>query len=92
MSVEHLVLALAAEDTKFTRPFLTRSSVSFNKLRAAVEDIRGKKKVTSKNPELVRSAEILPRARFFRMTTRSVPSDFLGNPGYLFVRALNVST
>ncbi|PHJ22412.1 chaperone protein [Cystoisospora suis] len=56
MSVEHLLLALAAEDTKFTRPFLTRSSVSFNKLRAAVEDIRGKKKVTSKNPELAYQA------------------------------------
>ncbi|PFH31139.1 putative ClpB [Besnoitia besnoiti] len=56
MSVEHLVLALAAEDTKFTRPFLTRSSVSFNKLRSAVEDIRGKKKVTSKNPELAYQA------------------------------------
>nr|CEL64849.1 TPA: Chaperone protein ClpB, related [Neospora caninum Liverpool] len=56
MSVEHLVLALAAEDTKFTRPFLTRGNVSFNKLRTAVEDIRGKKKVTSKNPELAYQA------------------------------------
>ncbi|KFG57966.1 putative ClpB [Toxoplasma gondii RUB] len=56
LSVEHLVLALAAEDTKFTRPFLTRGNVSFNKLRSAVEDIRGKKKVTSKNPELAYQA------------------------------------
>ncbi|AFZ81035.1 hypothetical protein BEWA_004430 [Theileria equi strain WA] len=52
ISVEHLLLALAAEDSKFTRPWLSRHKITFEKLRKAVDSVRGKRKVTSKNPEL----------------------------------------
>uniref|UniRef100_A0A0G4H5L3 Clp R domain-containing protein n=1 Tax=Chromera velia CCMP2878 TaxID=1169474 RepID=A0A0G4H5L3_9ALVE len=51
ISTEHLVLALVAEDTKFTRMALQKQGVTYDKVKAAVEAIRGNKKVTSKNPE-----------------------------------------
>ncbi|KAK2198048.1 bifunctional AAA+ ATPase domain/Clp [Babesia duncani] len=56
ISVEHLLLALAAEDTKFTRPWLARYKITFEKLKAAVKKVRGTRKVTSKNPELALNA------------------------------------
>ncbi|GIX64345.1 ClpB, putative [Babesia caballi] len=56
ISVEHLLLALASEDTKFTKPWLARQKVTFEKLKKAVESVRGKRKVTSKNPELALGA------------------------------------
>ncbi|CDR95266.1 ClpB, putative [Babesia bigemina] len=52
ISVEHLLLALACEDTKFTKPWLARQKVTYEKLKKAVEAVRGKRKVTSKNPEM----------------------------------------
>ena len=55
LSVEHLLLGLAAEDAKFMRPALQRQGVSFNKIKEAVVEVRGKKRVNSKNPEVVRS-------------------------------------
>ncbi|UKJ89475.2 molecular chaperone ClpB [Theileria orientalis] len=51
ISVEHLLLGLAAEDSKFTRPWLSKNKVTFEKLRNAVNTVRGKRKVTSRNPE-----------------------------------------
>ncbi|CEM23017.1 unnamed protein product [Vitrella brassicaformis CCMP3155] len=51
ISIEHMMLALAVEDTKFTRTALQRQNVSMNKLKDGVDQIRGSKKVTSKNPE-----------------------------------------
>ncbi|KAK1938715.1 putative ClpB [Babesia divergens] len=53
ISVEHLLLALACEDTKFTKPWLGRQKVTYEKLKKAVESVRGKRKVTSKNPEMM---------------------------------------
>ncbi|ORM40770.1 Chaperone protein ClpB 1 [Babesia sp. Xinjiang] len=53
ISVEHLLLALACEDTKFTKPWLARQKVTYEKLKKAVESVRGKRKVTSKNPEMM---------------------------------------
>eukprot|EP00371_Babesia_bovis_P001286 XP_001609933.1 ClpB [Babesia bovis T2Bo] len=53
ISVEHLLLALACEDTKFTKPWLTKHKVGYDKLKRAVESVRGKRKVTSKNPEML---------------------------------------
>lgn len=52
ISVEHLLLALACEDTKFTKPWLGRQKITYEKLKKAVESVRGKRKVTSKNPEM----------------------------------------
>lgn len=53
LSVEHLLLGLAAEDSKFTRPALQRQGCNFNKLKEAVKEIRGTRRVESKNPEMV---------------------------------------
>ncbi|GFE54724.1 ATP-dependent Clp protease ATP-binding subunit [Babesia ovis] len=53
ISVEHLLLALACEDTKFTKPWLARQKITYDKLKKAVESVRGKRKVTSKNPEMM---------------------------------------
>ncbi|KAL8451591.1 hypothetical protein Emed_001940 [Eimeria media] len=51
LSVEHLLLGLAAEDAKVLRPALQRQGVTFSKLREAVVEVRGKRRVDSKNPE-----------------------------------------
>lgn len=52
ISVEHLLLAIAAEDTKFMRPWLSRNKISVDRLKKAIQQIRGKRKITTKNPEL----------------------------------------
>eukprot|EP00922_Rhytidocystis_sp_ex-Travisia-forbesii_P049438 GHVS01073585.1.p1 GENE.GHVS01073585.1~~GHVS01073585.1.p1 ORF type:complete len:1070 (-),score=178.07 GHVS01073585.1:40-3066(-) len=51
ISIEHILLALAVEDTKFLRPALQRQSVTFDKLKLAIEQIRGNKKITTQSPE-----------------------------------------
>eukprot|EP00375_Theileria_parva_P001138 XP_763809.1 hypothetical protein [Theileria parva strain Muguga] len=51
ISVDHLLLGLAAEDTKFFRPYLTRNKVTLEKLKDSVLSIRGKRKITSRNTE-----------------------------------------
>ncbi|CAM9175199.1 unnamed protein product [Chrysoparadoxa australica] len=51
VSVEHLLLALAIEDSRFTRDALVKQSITLDKLRDAITSIRGSQKVTSKNPE-----------------------------------------
>ncbi|CDJ40576.1 hypothetical protein ETH_00020065 [Eimeria tenella] len=56
LSVEHLLLGLAAEDAKFLRPALQRQGVSFNKIKEAVVEVRGKKRVNTKNPEMAYQA------------------------------------
>ncbi|XP_026192859.1 uncharacterized protein LOC34619119 [Cyclospora cayetanensis] len=56
LSVEHLLLGLAAEDAKFLRPALQRQGVSFNKIKDAVVEVRGKKRVDTKNPEMAYQA------------------------------------
>jgi len=51
ISVEHLLLALAAKDTRFTKGALGFQGLTEEKLRAAVDEIRGSKKVQGRNPE-----------------------------------------
>eukprot|EP00922_Rhytidocystis_sp_ex-Travisia-forbesii_P049439 GHVS01073586.1.p1 GENE.GHVS01073586.1~~GHVS01073586.1.p1 ORF type:complete len:885 (-),score=147.73 GHVS01073586.1:851-3286(-) len=51
ISIEHILLALAVEDTKFLRPALQRQSITFDKLKLAIEQIRGNKKITTQSPE-----------------------------------------
>lgn len=51
ISTEHLVLALAREDSRFTRRALSDQSVDDVKVLNAVKTIRGSQKVTSRNPE-----------------------------------------
>jgi ATP-dependent Clp protease ATP-binding subunit ClpB len=50
-SIEHLVLALAAEDTRFTAREFGRQGITSAKLQDAVKEIRGSQKVLTKNPE-----------------------------------------
>eukprot|EP00953_Heterococcus_sp_UTEX-ZZ885_P009650 5669-Heterococcus_DN1.PRE.1 len=50
-SIEHLVLALAAEDTRFTAREFGRQGITTAKLQDAVKEIRGSQKVLTKNPE-----------------------------------------
>ncbi|KAG5184953.1 ATPase [Tribonema minus] len=50
-SIEHLVLALSSDDTRFTRRELQRQGITEAKLRDAIKEIRGKQKVDSRNPE-----------------------------------------
>ncbi|KAF8821499.1 putative chaperone clp [Cardiosporidium cionae] len=52
VSVEHLLLALVLENSKFLRRQLQKQNVSFEKIKAAVKEIRGNKKVTTKTPEM----------------------------------------
>uniref|UniRef100_A0A8C9GF70 Clp R domain-containing protein n=1 Tax=Piliocolobus tephrosceles TaxID=591936 RepID=A0A8C9GF70_9PRIM len=52
ISIEHLLLSIISEDSKFTRPWLLKYNVNYEKVKKAVEKIRGKKKVTSKTPEM----------------------------------------
>ena len=51
VSIEHLFLALAREDTRFTRRALQNQGSDQNKILEAVKGIRGSQKVTSRNPE-----------------------------------------
>lgn len=56
ISIEHLLLGIVAEDSKFTRPWLLKYNVNYEKVKKATERVRGKKKVTSKTPELTYQA------------------------------------
>lgn len=51
VSTEHLLLALAREDTRFTKKALQDQGIDNNKILDAVNVIRGPQKVTSRNPE-----------------------------------------
>eukprot|EP00952_Eustigmatos_sp_NYUAD-ZCMA_P007362 31225-Eustigmatos_ZCMA.PRE.1 len=51
VSVEHLLLALVKEDTRFLKPYMTKTGVSEQAIREAVMSIRGNQQVTSRNPE-----------------------------------------
>uniref|UniRef100_A0A0G4FZF5 Clp R domain-containing protein n=1 Tax=Chromera velia CCMP2878 TaxID=1169474 RepID=A0A0G4FZF5_9ALVE len=51
ISVEHVTLALAEEDSRFLRPFLQRHNSSPEAVREAVEALRGTHKVKSRVPE-----------------------------------------
>ncbi|CAN0497108.1 unnamed protein product [Ectocarpus sp. 12 AP-2014] len=51
VSVEHLFLALAREDTRFTKKALQDQGTDDKKILDAVNAIRGPQKVTSRNPE-----------------------------------------
>jgi len=50
-SIEHLVRALASDDSRFTTRELTRQGITSAKLKDAIQEIRGNQKVDSKNPE-----------------------------------------
>lgn len=62
VSVEHLVLALVREDTRFTKQALRDRGVDDKKIVDAVNSIRGPQKVTSRNPEA--SYEVSRRVSF----------------------------
>lgn len=51
ISVEHLLLALAREDSRFTQQAFRDRGVDYQKLMAAVKDVRGPQKVTTRTPE-----------------------------------------
>lgn len=51
VSTEHLVLALAREDKRFTRKALRDQGADDAKVLDAVKAVRGPQKVTSRNPE-----------------------------------------
>eukprot|EP00904_Undaria_pinnatifida_P006538 jgi/Undpi1/3013/HiC_scaffold_14.g06390.m1 len=51
VSTEHLLLALAREDTRFTKKALQDQGIDNNRILDAVNQIRGPQKVTSRNPE-----------------------------------------
>lgn len=51
VSIEHLLLALAREDSRFTQQALRDRGVDYQKLMAAVKDVRGPQKVTTRTPE-----------------------------------------
>lgn len=51
VSIEHLVLALATQDTRFFKPTLTKQGVTEQQLREAVAAIRGNNLVTTRTPE-----------------------------------------
>lgn len=51
VSIEHLFLALAREDTRFTKKALQDQGTDDKKILDAVNVIRGPQKVTSRNPE-----------------------------------------
>uniref|UniRef100_UPI0006730543 ClpB protein, putative,Green fluorescent protein n=1 Tax=Plasmodium falciparum (isolate 3D7) TaxID=36329 RepID=UPI0006730543 len=41
ISIEHLLLSIISEDSKFTRPWLLKYNVNYEKVKKAVEKIRG---------------------------------------------------
>lgn len=51
VSTEHLLLALAREDTRFTKRALQDQARGEQEILEAVKNIRGPQKVTSRNPE-----------------------------------------
>lgn len=51
VSTEHLLLALAREDTRFTKKALKDQARGEQEVLEAVKNIRGPQKVTSRNPE-----------------------------------------
>lgn len=51
VSTEHLLLALARDDTRFTKKALQDQGTDDKKILDAVNEIRGSQKVTSRNPE-----------------------------------------
>ena len=51
VSTEHLLLALAREDTRFTKNALQDQARGEQEILEAVKNIRGPQKVTSRNPE-----------------------------------------
>lgn len=51
VSTEHLLLALARKDTRFTKRALQNQDCDQNKILEAVKGIRGSQKVTNRNPE-----------------------------------------
>lgn len=51
VSTEHLLLALAREDTRFTKKALQDQARGEQEILEAVKNIRGPQKVTSRNPE-----------------------------------------
>jgi len=55
ISVEHLFLA-AAETTGFSQQVFKEAGVPLSKLKDAVKEIRGDKKVTTRNPEVAYEA------------------------------------
>lgn len=51
ISTEHLLLALAREDTRFTKKALQDQARGEQEILEAVKTVRGPQKVTSRNPE-----------------------------------------
>ncbi len=51
VSVEHLLLALVTQDSRFLKPALTKQGVTEAKIRDAVASIRGNNVVTTRTPE-----------------------------------------
>lgn len=51
VSVEHLLLALGREDSRFTKQALRDRGIDDQKMVAAVKEVRGPQKVTTRNPE-----------------------------------------
>lgn len=51
VSIEHLFLALAREDTRFTKKALWSQGIDDKKVLGVINEIRGPQKVTSRNPE-----------------------------------------
>ncbi len=51
VSTEHLFLALAREDTRFTKKALEDQGTGDKEILDAVKNIRGPQKVTNRNPE-----------------------------------------
>lgn len=51
VSTEHLFLALAREDNRFTKKALQDQGTNAKDILDAVKEIRGPQKVTTRNPE-----------------------------------------
>lgn len=51
VSVEHLLLALGRDDTRFTKQALRDQGVDDQKMLVAAKEVRGPQNVTSRNPE-----------------------------------------
>lgn len=59
ISTEHLFLALAREDARFTKKALQDQGVDEGKILDVVKEIRGPQKVTTRNPEASYEARVL---------------------------------
>jgi ATP-dependent Clp protease ATP-binding subunit ClpB len=51
VSVEHLLLGLVTNDSRFLKPALTKQGVTEAKIREAISAIRGNNVVTTRTPE-----------------------------------------